>query len=535
MVSDVVISAAIRDTVNTVNRVQRAFDITSERLATGLEVNSATDNPQNFFAAQSLNVRAGDLGRLLDGIGKSIRVIEEALTGVEAIDRLLNQAESVVQESLTTIQAGNTDPAIFDKEVNVSPTELSRQIDAGNPDFYYRLNGTTANTGFQTSGGVASLNSGASHGGGALYTNGTGNDSVQFDGTNDRIRVSDSTFINTTTTTARTVELVFNADDVTGRQVLYEEGATVNGLTIYLDGDVLYVTGEDDQGAQQWNDANINSTQIAVADGGPVNIVAGQTYHAAFVYDAATNSFSGYLDGVLMNSVGTNGATNFPSHSGDIGIGGVNGGVQFHDGENNTGNGFNFDGRISDVAIYNRALSNSELASHANSLNASTDIITLNREYNTILEQIDRVVVDAQYQGINLLDGENLTTFFNPDNSTYLVTEGADFRWRELGLLDREFDTAENIQEILDLIRPAIEKVREFGNTLTNDLAIITNRRNFTEETINTLRSGADDLTLIDQNKEGAELLANGTRLSLAQTSLALAGQSQASTLVLFG
>jgi len=535
MVSDVVISAAIRNTVNTINRVERAFDANSQRLATGLEVNSATDAPQNFFTAKSLNVRASDLGRLLDGIGKSIRVVEEAINGAEAIESLLNQAESVVQESLTTIQAGNRDPAIFEKEVNVSPTPLSRQIASGNPDFYYRLDGATTNTGFQTAGGVASLNGGASTGGGALYTNGTGNDSVQFDGINDRIRVSDSDFINTATTTARTVELVFNADDVTGRQVLYEEGATVNGLTIYLDGDVLYVTGEDDQGAQQWNDANINSTEISLADGGPVNIVAGQTYHVAFVYDAASNSFSGYLDGVLMDSVGTSGAVNFPSHSGDIGIGGVNGGVQFHDGENNTGNGFNFAGRISDVAIYNRALDENELSSHANSLNATTDLISLNREYTTILEQIDRVVIDAHYQGINLLDGDDLTTFFNPDNSTKLETEGANFRSRALGLLDREFDTEENIQAILDLIRPAIEEVRDYTTTLTNDFSIITNRRNFTEQIINTLRSGADDLTLIDQNKEGAELLANGTRLSLAQTSLALAGQSQASTLVLFG
>lgn len=531
MVSDIVVSSAIRNTVNAINRTQASFDKTSLKLATGLNVNSALDNPDNFFKAKALNARAGDLGRLLDGIGKSIRVVEEALTGVETVERLLNQAESVVQESLTIIQSGNADPAIYEKEVNVSPQPLSAQISAGNPDFYYRLNDTTANTGFQVSGGNASLNSGASFGGGALYTNGTGNSSTDFDGVNDRIRVSDSTFINTAVTTARTVELVFNADDVTGRQVLYEEGATVNGLTIYLDNDVLYVTGEDDQGGQQWNDANINSTQIP---SGAVNIVAGQTYHAAFVYDAATNSFSGYLDGVLMNSVSTNGAANFPSHSGDIGIGGVSGGVQFHDGESNTANGFNFDGKISDVAIYNRALTNTELASHANSLDAVTDLVSLNREYSTILEQIDRVVIDAHYQGINLLDGDDLTTFFNEDNTSSLTTKGTKFRWQSLGLLDREFDTEANIQNILNLIRPAILEAREYGRTLVNDLAIITTRRNYTEETINTLRSGADDLTLIDQNKEGARLLADQTRLSLAQTSLSLAAQSQASTLVLF-
>ncbi|MFK7840554.1 MAG: LamG-like jellyroll fold domain-containing protein, partial [Bdellovibrionales bacterium] len=306
---------------------------------------------------------------------------------------------------------------------------------------------------------------------------------------------------------------------------------TVNGLTIYLDGDVLYVTGEDDQGGQRWNDANINSTQIP---SGAVNIVPGQTYHVAFVYNAATDSFSGYLDGVLMNSVGTDGAANFPSHSGDIGIGGVNGGVQFHDGENNTGNGFNFAGRISDVAIYNRALSVSELSDHANSLEGTTSLVSLNREYNAILEQIDRLVVDAQYRGINLLGGEDLTTFFNEDNTSFLVTEGQDFTWQSLGLLDREFDSLASIQNIFDRIRPAILKVRDFGRTLTNDLGVINNRRDFTDETIIALRGGADDLTLLDQNQEGASLLAGQTRLELATTSLSLAAQSQASTLTLF-
>ena len=532
--SEVVVSAAIRSTVNAINRTQASFDKSSLRLATGLKVNSALDNAQNFFASQSLNNRAGDLARLLDGIGQSIRTVEEAISGVQGVEGLLNQAEAVVQKSVNLLESGNADPAIYEEEIDLSPTPLNSQILNGSPDFYYRLNGNTADSGPGNPGGAASLNNGASFGGGALYSNGTGNDSVQFDGVNDRVRVSDADLINLDDTTARTVELVFNADDVTGRQVLYEEGANVNGFTIYLDGDVLYVTGEDDGGGQRWNDVNINSTQISAADGGPVNIIPGQTYHAAFVYDAATDSFSGYLDGVLMNSVGTNGANEFPSHSGDIGIGGVNGGVQFHDGEDGTANGYNFAGRISDVAIYNRALDQSELSNHANSLEGTTTLISLNREYNAILEQIDRLVIDAQYRGINLLDGDGLTTFFNENNSTRLITEGVKFRWQSLGLIDREFDNLTNIKNILSKIRPAIEEVRAFGTTLVNELGIITSRRNFTEVTINTLRSGADDLTLLDQNEEGANLLANQTRLELATTSLTLAAQSQASTLALF-
>ena len=39
---------------------------TQERLATGNKVNSALDNPSNFFTASSLNSRAGDMANLLE-------------------------------------------------------------------------------------------------------------------------------------------------------------------------------------------------------------------------------------------------------------------------------------------------------------------------------------------------------------------------------------------------------------------------------------------------------------------------------------
>jgi flagellin-like hook-associated protein FlgL len=76
--------------------------------------------------------------------------------------------------------------------------------------------------------------------------------------------------------------------------------------------------------------------------------------------------------------------------------------------------------------------------------------------------------------------------------------------------------------------------VRSFGSTLANNLSIIQARRDFTESTINTLQAGADDLTVADQNEEGANLLALQTRQTLGVTSLSLASQSQQAVLRLF-
>ena len=524
-ISNIILGAALRGTLLSVNRAQDTIDVVTERLASGLKVNSAIDDPQNFFTATALRNEAGDQLRLLDGIGQSIRTVQEAIQGVEATERLLNQAEAIAQTSADFLEAGEVDPAVFEKLVNSSPRSLHGQILNAAPDVYYALNETAGPiVDFGTGGGVtANYTGGASPGAAALYTNGA-QASVDFDGINDHISVADSALINTSVYPARTVELVFNADTVAGRQILYEEGAQVNGLTIYIDSGLIRITGEDDQGGQRWADADINAP-----------IVAGQTYHVAFVYDGANTDFIGYLDGVEIGRVDTNGATTFPSHSGDIHIGGSNDGVQYHDGEG-SGNPFDFDGRISNVAIYNRALADTELASHANALDATTSLAYLNREYETVLEQLDRIVIDAQYRGINLLKGENLQTNFNPTGSSKLITEGQDFTALGLNLTTRsDFTNIDHVQDILEQIRDAREIVRQFGFSLTNNLSIIQTRDTFTRESINTNEAGADDLTVADLNKEGANQIASLTRLGLGVTALALAGQSQRSILQLVG
>ena len=68
MVSEVTLAPALRNNLLSLQNTQRLIDDTQLRLATGLRVNSALDNPQNFFTSQSLNNRASDLTRLLDGI-----------------------------------------------------------------------------------------------------------------------------------------------------------------------------------------------------------------------------------------------------------------------------------------------------------------------------------------------------------------------------------------------------------------------------------------------------------------------------------
>ncbi len=256
-----------------------------------------------------------------------------------------------------TVHGGDGDDIIYADvvlDLTVADTAslylLAQDILGDNPVGYWQLN-ESSGTNFNNKGSATSID-GTSTGtptlsAAPLYAGGVR--SVDFDGTNDGILIPDSTAINTGTYNEKTVELVFNADDVTTRQVLYEEGGATHGLTIYLDGGNVYVTGEEDT---VWVDANINSA-----------VSTGTTYHVAFVFDQPNNSFEGFLDGVSMGSV-TVGSSTFPSHGGDIGIGYAPDGVQFHDGEDGSG-GYYFDGRISDVAIYTTALTAAQLLSHS--------------------------------------------------------------------------------------------------------------------------------------------------------------------------
>src|ERR1700743_114593 len=69
-------------------------------LATGNKVNSALDNPTNFFTAQSLNNRASDISNLLDGIGNGVQVLQAANTGITSLQSLVSSAQSIANQVL---------------------------------------------------------------------------------------------------------------------------------------------------------------------------------------------------------------------------------------------------------------------------------------------------------------------------------------------------------------------------------------------------------------------------------------------------
>ena len=92
---------------------------------------------------------------------------------------------------------------------------------------------------------------------------GISSSSVEFGG-GDAVLLGDSALINTTTRDTRTVELWFEADALAGRQVLYEEGGSTNGMNVYLDSSTLY--GRAWSGSTGWsNDLQVTEPVTAGA------------------------------------------------------------------------------------------------------------------------------------------------------------------------------------------------------------------------------------------------------------------------------
>src|ERR1700730_12353047 len=98
----IVLSASVRQNLLSLQSTAELLSTTQNRLATGTQVNSALDNPTNFFTAQSLNNRASDIGNLLDSIGNGVQVLQAANTGLTSLQKLVDTAKSIANQVLQT-------------------------------------------------------------------------------------------------------------------------------------------------------------------------------------------------------------------------------------------------------------------------------------------------------------------------------------------------------------------------------------------------------------------------------------------------
>ena len=111
--SNITLSAAVRQNLLSLQGTAALLATTQERLATGKKVNSALDNPTNFFTAAGLDARASDISNLLDSIGNGVQVLQAANTGITSLSSLVDTAKSIANQVLQQPR-GYTSRATFD-------------------------------------------------------------------------------------------------------------------------------------------------------------------------------------------------------------------------------------------------------------------------------------------------------------------------------------------------------------------------------------------------------------------------------------
>ena len=99
--STINLTSGMRANLFSLQKMSRDMEITQNRLATGLKVNTALDDPINFFAAQEHRLRASDLASRKDGMSEAIQTIKAANVGVEGINNLIAQAKSLAQSVMS--------------------------------------------------------------------------------------------------------------------------------------------------------------------------------------------------------------------------------------------------------------------------------------------------------------------------------------------------------------------------------------------------------------------------------------------------
>ena len=98
--SGIVLSASVRQNLLSLQSTANLLATTQNRLSTGKKVNTALDNPTNYFTAQGLDNRASDISNLLDGIGNGVQVLQAANTGITSLQSLVASAQSIANQVL---------------------------------------------------------------------------------------------------------------------------------------------------------------------------------------------------------------------------------------------------------------------------------------------------------------------------------------------------------------------------------------------------------------------------------------------------
>jgi flagellin-like hook-associated protein FlgL len=495
--SDVVLSAGVRQNLLSLQKTAEMMSSTQNRLATGKKVNSALDNPSNFFTSVSLQARASDLSALLDSMSNGIKTLESTDNGLKAITRTVESMQSIARQARQ---------------------DKSTSITAGTNTF------TGTNTSTST------------------------NNQISFDlGNGVSVDVSTYTSINATSTTLESTVGTYNTDlSAVGFSI--DDGNGADAITFQAGSVTLAAKvqdiNDDLNTAGSTVRAEVDAGKIKLVNNSGKDITVAGAGAATLGFGAGNTTSSNGTQAVsvalteqqLADSINSNAAL-----SGKVraSVDSVSGDLKF---DNMTTTAITIAGATStDIT---------GVAANTYSLAAGTAATTSNvrqsllNQFNDLKTQLNKLADDASFNGVNLLAGDKLKLTFNENGTSFIDIQGKNPDGTPFGAvsastlgLDGVYDFSDDtdLDALLTAVGTSLITLRTQASQYGTNLTSVQNRQDFTKAMINTLQTGADNLVLADTNEEGANMLALQTRQQLSSTALSLASQADQAVLRLFG
>jgi flagellin-like hook-associated protein FlgL len=548
MSSGIVLTASVRQNLLSLKSTADLLATTQDRLASGKKVNSALDNPVNFFTASGLDQRASDINNLLDSIGNGVQVLQAANTGITSLQKLVDTAKSIANQALQSTVGYSTKANI------VSAAIIANGVGVAAADL--RGLGTVVNT--QLTGLVVTDSGGANITAATTLANigKAASGTALVPGDSFTVNGKTITFDTTTVTASKSVTDAFGnttfftkSTAVGGTQVTdllaqIDADASNNGLGAGVSG----VAG----GALQLN-TGVNSdltlggsasvlTKLGLTAGTTTRTGDTLTFAATPGGQATVITFGNGTAGSVqtlsqLNAIlaGDN-LTASLDLAGKLTISSSNDTASFllpAVGGSSTNPGVG----TADVngAFQNgKAVTTSSPIADPNSQAARQGLVS---QYNQVLNQIATTAKDSSFNGVNLLNGDTLKLVFNETGTSIINITGVNFGPGGLGLANlvagTDFIDNTATNRVLGALNTAGTTLRSEASALGANLSVVQIRQDFSKNLINVLQTGSSNLTLADTNEEAANNQALSTRQQIAVSTLALANAAQQSVLKL--
>jgi len=515
--SGIVLSASVRQNLLSLQSTASLLATTQNDLATGNAVNSALDNPTNYFTAQSLNNRASDIGNLLDSIGNGVQVLQAANTGITSLQSLVASAQSIANQVLQS-------PVGYSTKSNVTSAAITGATASNLLDFSTSSVTGSAETNDAT-GTALAINSSTALSGTAATSS---NDLVSSDNftTSDTLVVNGTTFsfIAGATSSGTNIGITDNVGDLLsaidkvtgGTSSISSSGAITinagnNGLT--LSGTALAKLGLSQVGS------NLSGETLTIDSTG-----GGTKSTLTFGLGSGQISTLNQLNAALAAN---NLQATFDSSTSEINL------TTTNDAASSTIGSITGSATTSSTDVFHGLTSQAPVADP----NSQATRSSLVAQYNNVLAQINTTAQDSSFNGVNLLNGDTLKLVFNETGKSTLSITGVTFDTSGLGLstltAGSDFLDNNSANTVLSNLSVASSTLRSEASTLGSNLSIVQIRQDFNKNLIDVLQTGSSNLTLADTNEEAANSQALSTRQSIAVSALSLANQSQQSVLQL--